>query len=84
MLALLSGLLLAGLALAVMKWLRDAFARLDADSQLRVSDLAFDDPTTVKRVGAHSCRVGFMPTSTKRSVNGVLRDSDSCLTAVPC
>lgn len=40
----------AGAAAAVMRWLWDAFARLDADSQLRVADLAFDDPTTVKRV----------------------------------
>lgn len=46
-----------------MKWLWDAFARLDADSQMRVTDLAFDDPTTVKRVrmldsGTASCHCG--------------------------
>ena len=28
-----------------------AFARLDADSQMRVSDVVFEDPTSMKKVG---------------------------------
>lgn len=58
-------ILQAGAALIVMKWLWDVFARLDADSQLRVADLAFDDPTTVKRVrGVPRCP--RLPNGTRR------------------
>jgi hypothetical protein len=32
------------------KLVLEAFARLDADSQLKVSDLAFEDPASIKKV----------------------------------
>ena len=40
----------AGAAALMAKLVLEAFARLDADSQLKVSDFAFEDPASIKKV----------------------------------